>query len=66
MTEETKRLTLRVVGYDEKGAIDQILEQEIPATAHDVEIALRRWHFRTAVSHALMKGGRIVIEKRKA
>ena len=60
-----KRLVLRVIDRDGNGAIRQIIEQEIPATVHEIEISLRRKHFRRLIAEGLLDEGSITLERRK-
>lgn len=60
-----KRLTLRAIDRDEKGSVRQIIEQEIPATVHEIEISLRRKHFRRLIAEGLLGEGSITLERRK-
>ena len=60
------RMVLRVIVRDRYARIDQILEQEISANDHDVELLLRRLPFRTAIGRSLVNGGTISIERKAA
>lgn len=60
-----KRLVLRAIDKDAKGSVRQIIEQEIPATAHEIEVALRRKHFRRLIAEGLLDDGAITLERGK-
>ena len=60
-----QRLVFRMTANAKDGSVVQILEQEILGVAPNIQLALRRSHFRNAVSHALLNGGTIKIEARK-
>ena len=60
------RMTLRLIALDVDEKIVEILEQEIPATAHDVGLFLRRASFRDPIEAALLAGGSIKIERKAA
>ena len=57
------RFKLRLIGRDQKGRIDQVIEQEIPATQHEIGLALRRSHFVRAVAFAILKKGAVEFER---
>jgi hypothetical protein len=61
----SKRLTVRVVGRDAYARVDQIIEQEIPATTHDVALFLRRDPCRRLVAGALLEGGTATLEVKR-
>lgn len=60
----SRRLTLRLVVRDAYARIEQVLEQEMPESAHDVELFLRRAIFREAIAAAMLAGGTATIERR--
>ena len=57
-----KRITLRVITRDVYARVQEIREQEIPATAHEVGLFLRRVPFREQISAAMLKGEIVSIE----
>lgn len=60
-----KRIVVRLIVKDRKGAIDQVLEQEIEATHHAIALLLRRDPFRNAVAFALVNNGTATLEVKK-
>ena len=61
-----RRMKLRAIDCDEKGRrVRQIIEQDIPATAHEIGLALRRNSFRDLIVCALMNGGVATLEVKK-
>jgi hypothetical protein len=60
-----ERMTLRVIARDKDGRIDQVFEQEVPSTDHDIGLWLRCKHVRNAIGHALLKGDTITIVRRR-
>lgn len=58
------RMTLRVISRDRYARVDQIREQEIPASMHDVALFLRRAPFREQIAEAMLAGGSISIERK--
>ena len=59
-----QRVTLRVVSRDSYAKITEIKEQEIPATAHEIGLFLRRAPFREQIADAMLNGSTITIERR--
>ena len=57
---------MRLIVRDAYERIDQILEQEVPATAHDVALFLRRAPFKDAIAQAMLNGGTVAIERKAA
>lgn len=57
----SKRLTLRAFELVEQ-RVEQIIEQDIPATEHQVGLFLRRDPFKSLAAHALLNGGVVKIE----
>ena len=60
-----KRIVVRLIGKSRKGEVDQVLEQEIEATHHDIGLLLRRDPFRNAVAHALVNNGTATFEVKR-
>lgn len=60
----SKRLTMRVISRDSAAAIQEIYEQEIPATDHEMGLFLRRLPFRSTVAAAILTGGTVTIERK--
>lgn len=60
-----KRIVVRLVCCDRKGAITNVLEQEIPATHHGIGLMLRRDPFKNAVAYALVNNGIAKFEVKK-
>jgi hypothetical protein len=60
----TDRVILRAIErLDER--VEQIIEQDVPANAHQVGLFLRRDPFRSLATHALLRGGVVTLEVRK-
>ena len=57
-----QRLVLRLVARDKYARVQEIAEQEIPATAHAVALFLRREPARVMVANALLAEGNITLE----
>jgi len=58
------RIRVRVIARDAYARIEEVSEQEIPATAHEIELFLRRLPCRESVAAALLAGGSITIERK--
>lgn len=58
------RLILRAIELVEQ-RVEQVIEQEVPATAHQVGLFLRRDPFRSLAARALLNGGVVKIEVRE-
>lgn len=58
-------MVLRMIERDKEAQIVSILEQQIPSTAHAVELYLRRGPFKRMVASAMLAGGTITIETRE-
>ncbi len=56
-----KRITLRAIERN-SGKVEQIIEQEIPATTHEIGLFLRRYPFRQLAALALLRNGSVTIE----
>ena len=57
-----QRLTLRLVARDKYARVQEIIEQEVPATAHAVALFLRREPARVMTANALLAEGHITLE----
>lgn len=60
------RLILRAVVYERDGSTLEVIEQEIPNSRHELELAVRRSHFRWRFADALKSGRSIKFESRPA
>jgi hypothetical protein len=58
-------VTLRVITRDAFARITEIKEQEIPATAHEVGLLLRRAPFREQIANAMLTSSTITIERKE-
>ena len=56
------RLRLRFVSRDKYSRPTEIKEQQIPANAHNIHLALRRSYFSEQISSALLSGGSVTVE----
>ena len=68
MTDKAKskgRMTVRLISRDVTGAIASILEQEIPATQHEIALFLRRDPCRLETAEALLAGQTVTIERKE-
>lgn len=61
-----QRMVLRVISKDRQGAIHEIFEQSIPASADEVALFLRRYPAKATVAAAMLSGGSITIERKEA
>lgn len=66
MKKQDSRITVRIVAKDAYARIQDIREQSIPASPHEIALFLRRAPFREAIASALLSGGSIIIEQRSA
>lgn len=60
-----ERVTVRLIIRDKETAIQQIYEQEIPASEHQARLLLRRQLFGSAVADALLRGWTAEFERKK-
>ena len=58
-------MTLRVVTRDADARVQEIREQEIPTSLHEVGLFLRRAPFREQIADAMLAGGTITIERKE-
>lgn len=59
------RMVLRLIERDANQATVSILEQDVPATSHAVELFLRRAPFREVIAEAMLRKGTVVIERKE-
>lgn len=57
-----ERIILRVIEQNVEAQIVSIIEQEIPATAAEIGLFLRRAPVREVAANALLAGGAVTIE----
>ena len=58
-------LKLRVLVREQTGKLVHVSEQQIPKDVRNIELALRRLHFRSAISQAILTGRTVTIEAAK-
>lgn len=57
----SRRLTLRAIEFVEQ-RVEQVIQQDIPATPQQIALFLRRMPLRKLAASALLKGGFVRIE----
>ena len=57
-----KRVTLRYISRTRKGEAVEVIEQSIPADAHQIGLALRRSFFRDNIAEALLLDQVVTLE----
>jgi hypothetical protein len=56
------RIVVRVIYRDVYARVQEVVEQEIPATEHDVALFLRREPARLLIAGALLNGGTATLD----